>query len=182
MGQTSRFRPVARKPSGLAYSEACCRQMASLYARLAKDVLTKTDSPCIRGAPLSGFSLLIRRMRSRISRSIPGTATNSAGFPAPIGAKPAPMPPNNSLGLDHIDRNRGEHSAATRNSADRCSRAAPAAEPYGSLRSPADAGQCFRPLSLARVSPAGWYQSNGPAGIAALYVALQFGYSLWAKQ
>jgi hypothetical protein len=140
---------VARKPSGLAYSEACCRQMASLYARLAKDVLTKTDSPCIRGAPLSGFSLLIRRMRSQISRSIPGTATNSAGFPAPIGAKPAPMPPNNSLGLDHIDRNRGEHSAATRKSADRSSRAAPAAEPYGSLRSPADAGQCFRP----RVSP-----------------------------
>ena len=40
----------------------------------------------------------------------------------------------------------------------------------------------FSASSLARVSPAGWYQSNGPAGIAALYVALQFGYSLWAKQ
>src|SRR6266481_4551079 len=33
-----------------------------------------------------------------------GTATNSAEFPAPIGAKAAPMPSDEGLGLDHSDR------------------------------------------------------------------------------
>jgi len=33
-----------------------------------------------------------------------GAATTSAGFPAPIGPKAAPMPPDNGFGLDHGDR------------------------------------------------------------------------------
>jgi hypothetical protein len=33
----------------------------------------------------------------------PRAATTPAGFPAPIGAKAAPMPPDHGLGLDHRD-------------------------------------------------------------------------------
>jgi hypothetical protein len=38
-------------------------------------------------------------------------ATTASGFPTPIGAKAAPMPPDHGLGLDHRDRiqNRGKH-------------------------------------------------------------------------
>jgi hypothetical protein len=78
----------------------------------ATSIPSISSSPWIRGAPHSEFSLLIRRMRSRISRSILGAATTSAGFPAPIGPKAAPMPADHGFGLDHGDRiqNRGEES------------------------------------------------------------------------
>ena len=79
----------------------------------ATSIPSISSSPCIRGAPQSVFSLLIRRMRSRISQVDLGAATTSPGFPTPIGPKAAPMAPDHGLGLDHSDRiqNRGEHSA-----------------------------------------------------------------------
>jgi hypothetical protein len=78
----------------------------------ATSMPSMSSSPWIRGAPHSAFSLLIRRMRSLISRSILGRPLTSARFPAPVCPKAAPVPPDHGLGLDHDDciQNRGKAS------------------------------------------------------------------------
>jgi hypothetical protein len=64
-----------------------------------------------RGAPRSGFSLLVRRMMADLAVDS-GAATTLAGLPPPIGPKAAAMPPDHRLGLNHCDRiqNGGERS------------------------------------------------------------------------
>src|ERR1039458_7481183 len=71
-----------------------------------------SSSPCIRGAPQSGFSLHIRPDEVADLAVDSGAAATPAGLPAPIGAKAAPMPADHGLRLDHSDRiqNRGEPS------------------------------------------------------------------------
>jgi hypothetical protein len=63
-----------------------------------------SSSPWIRGAPHNGFSLHIRRMRSRNSRSILGLPARPWDFPAPIGPKPCPMPPHDGVRLNDSDQ------------------------------------------------------------------------------
>jgi hypothetical protein len=71
-----------------------------------------SSSPCIRGAPHRGFSLLIRRNEVTDLTIDPRAATTLAGLPTPIGPKAASMRADHGLGLDHRDRiqNRGEQS------------------------------------------------------------------------
>jgi hypothetical protein len=78
----------------------------------ANSIPSISNSPCIRGAPHSGFSFTHSADEVTDLTIDPRAATTLAGLLAPIGAKTAPMPPNNSLGLDQSDRiqNRGEHS------------------------------------------------------------------------
>ena len=58
-----------------------------------------SSSPWIRGAPHSGFSMLIRRTSARRSASICGRPP-PARFPTPVTAKAGPMPTHQCLGLD----------------------------------------------------------------------------------
>jgi hypothetical protein len=82
-----------------------------------------SSSPCIRGAPHRGFSLLIRRNEVTDLTIDPRAATTLAGH----------------------SESRGTVGTSRPRSADRCSGAVAATEPSRSVLSPADEGQCFPP-------------------------------------
>src|SRR5258708_3949760 len=67
----------------------------------ATSISSINNSPCMRGAPHSGFSRFIRRISARIPAPVRGTAAEVAGLPVPVGAKTAAMPTNNGFGLDN---------------------------------------------------------------------------------
>src|SRR5436190_24144338 len=60
-----------------------------------------SSSPWILGAPQSGFSKLILRIRSRTSLLIRGRPPSGAGLPSPVGGKAHSMPTHHSLGPDN---------------------------------------------------------------------------------
>jgi hypothetical protein len=70
-----------------------------------------SSSPWMRGAPQSGFSMLIRRINRRRSVSICGRP-QGARLPPPVGAKAGPMPTHEHLGTDDRDdlKDRGKPS------------------------------------------------------------------------
>src|SRR5664279_1296913 len=59
-----------------------------------------SSSPWMRGAPQSGFSMLICRISARRSVSICGRPSPRARLPTPITAKAGPMPTHERLRLD----------------------------------------------------------------------------------
>src|SRR5262245_31029017 len=59
-----------------------------------------SNSPWIRGAPHSGFSMLIRRIKARRSVSICGPSSKRARLPAPVPTKAGSMPAQDGLGSD----------------------------------------------------------------------------------
>ena len=90
------------------------------YRRDAADHLRRPEKS---GASLSNeFSLLIRRIEISDLAVDSGAATTAAGFPAPIGAKAAPIPADHRLWLDHGDsgQNRGAVGTSRPRSAGRC--------------------------------------------------------------
>ena len=59
------------------------------------------SSPWIRGAPHSGFAMLISRISCRISMWRPRSATARSRFEAPIGSKAGTLPADHSFRADH---------------------------------------------------------------------------------
>src|SRR5262245_10804382 len=62
------------------------------------------SSPWIRDAPHFGFSLLIRRIRSRNSRAILGRPASPPRFPAPERRETSTMPAKDGLRLNDMRR------------------------------------------------------------------------------
>jgi hypothetical protein len=88
--------------------------MSSRFATAASEVAPGISRPSTgrlrtpsvrsspRDAPHSGFSLLVRRMRSRNSRSIFRPPCPMSGFPAPESFEPRAMPPKDGFRLHHL--------------------------------------------------------------------------------
>src|ERR1700745_1836179 len=62
-----------------------------------------SNSPWIRGAPQSGFSMLIRRIKARSSALDLRPPAKRARLPTPVATKAGPMPTDERLGTDDRD-------------------------------------------------------------------------------
>src|SRR5260370_6983953 len=61
-----------------------------------------SNSPWIRGAPQSGFSMLIRRIKAQLRADLRPPAKRSR-LPTPVATKAGPMPTDERLGTDDRD-------------------------------------------------------------------------------
>src|ERR1700720_3716507 len=62
-----------------------------------------SSSPWMRGAPQSGFSMLIREINARSSVSTLRSPSPRARLPTPVATKAGPVPSQERLGLDDCE-------------------------------------------------------------------------------